>query len=71
MSVSKRSLVSAIKMNKKLRFYCYLWLPLTKGYTNKFTRYVVDLSRIGTIKDVALFLNISWDTVKDIQMNRV
>ena len=32
-----------------------------RSYTNKF------LSRIGTIKDVALFLNISWDTVKDIQ----
>ena len=38
-----------------------------RSYTNKFARYVVDLSRIGTIKDVALFLNISWDTVKDIQ----
>ena len=36
-------------------------------YTNKFARYVVDLSRIGTIKDVAQFLNLSWDTVKDIQ----
>ena len=36
-------------------------------YTNKFARYVVDLSRIGTIKDVARFLNLSWDTVKDIQ----
>lgn len=39
-----------------------------RSYTNKFARYVVDLSRIGTIKDVAMFLNISWDTVKDIQM---
>lgn len=38
-----------------------------RSYTNKFARYVVDLSRIGTIKDVALFLNVSWDTVKDIQ----
>ena len=38
-----------------------------RGYTNKFARYVVELSRIGTIKDVARFLNISWDTVKDIQ----
>ena len=38
-----------------------------RSYTNKFARNVVDLSRIGTIKDVALFLNISWDTVKDIQ----
>lgn len=38
-----------------------------RSYTNKFARYVVELSRIGTIKDVARFLNISWDTVKDIQ----
>lgn len=38
-----------------------------RAYTNKFARYVVDLSRIGTIKDVANFLHISWDTVKDIQ----
>ena len=38
-----------------------------RSYTNKFARYVVDLSRIGTVKDVALFLNISWDTVKDSQ----
>lgn len=38
-----------------------------RSYTNKFARYVVSLSRIGTIKDVAMFLNVSWDTVKDIQ----
>lgn len=38
-----------------------------RSYTNKFARYVICLSRIGTIKDVAQFLNISWDTVKDIQ----
>ena len=38
-----------------------------RSYSNKFARYVVELSRIGTIKDVAQFLNISWDTVKDIQ----
>ena len=38
-----------------------------RGYTNRFARYVVGLSRIGTIKDVAQFLNVSWDTVKDIQ----
>jgi transposase len=38
-----------------------------RSYTNKFARYVVGLSRIGTIKDIAQFLNISWDTVKDIQ----
>jgi transposase len=28
---------------------------------------VVELSRIGTIKDVARFLHLSWDTVKEIQ----
>ena len=38
-----------------------------RSYTNKFARYVAELSRIGTIKDVSLFLNISWDTTKDIQ----
>jgi transposase len=28
---------------------------------------VVELSRIGTLKDVSSFLHISWDTVKDIE----
>ncbi|KAA6315788.1 hypothetical protein EZS27_033805 [termite gut metagenome] len=28
---------------------------------------MVELSRIGTLKDVASFLHISWDTVKGIQ----
>jgi len=36
-------------------------------YTHKFSRLVVELSRIGTIKDVANFLHVSWDTVKEIQ----
>src|SRR5271163_3020204 len=30
-------------------------------------RYVLDLSRLMTIQDVAKLLGISWDTVKDIQ----
>jgi transposase len=38
-----------------------------RTYTNQFARFVVELSRIGTIKDVAAFLHLSWDTVKDIQ----
>jgi transposase len=45
-------------------------LPFVSGkrtYTNQFARFVVELSRIGTIKDVAAFLHLSWDTVKDIQ----
>lgn len=38
-----------------------------RAYTNKLARLVVTLSRIGTIKDIANFLHLSWDTVKDIQ----
>lgn len=38
-----------------------------RSYTNKFARYVIGLFRIGTIKDVAWLLNVSWNTVKDIQ----
>jgi len=38
-----------------------------RGYTNRFSRLVVELSHIGTIQDVGRFLHLSWDTVKDIQ----
>ena len=38
-----------------------------KTYTRAFERYVVELSKLMTIQDVALHLGISWDTVKDIQ----
>lgn len=38
-----------------------------RAYTNRFARLVVELSQMGTIQDVARFLHISWDTVKDIQ----
>ncbi|WP_239056989.1 helix-turn-helix domain-containing protein [Paludibacter sp. 221] len=33
-------------------------------YSSKFKKLVVELSRIGTIKDVANHLHVSWDTVK-------
>lgn len=36
-------------------------------YTKSFERYVLELSRSMTIKDVADHLGISWDVVKDIQ----
>jgi transposase len=35
--------------------------------TNQLSRLVVELSRMGTIKDVAHHLHLSWDTVKEIQ----
>jgi transposase len=38
-----------------------------KHYTRSFERYALDLSRHMTIKDVAEHLQVSWDTIKDIQ----
>jgi len=38
-----------------------------KTYTRQFERFVLELSKLMTIKDVAEHLVISWDTVKDIQ----
>jgi transposase len=38
-----------------------------RTYTKSFERYVLDLSRHMTIKDVACHLGVSWDVVKDIQ----
>jgi transposase len=38
-----------------------------RAYTNQLSRLVIELSRIGTIKDVAHHLHLSWDTVKEIQ----
>jgi len=38
-----------------------------KHYTHALGRYVLELSRHMTIKDVAEHLLLSWDTVKDIQ----
>jgi transposase len=38
-----------------------------KRYTRAFERYVLDLSHHMTILDVAEHLQVSWDTVKDIQ----
>ena len=38
-----------------------------KHYTRAFERYVLELSQHMTIHDVAAHLQVSWDTVKDIQ----
>lgn len=38
-----------------------------RRYTKAFGRYVLDLSRSMTIKDVAIHLGVSWDVVKEIQ----
>jgi transposase len=36
------------------------------SYTKAFEAYVIDLSRLMTIKDIADYLDISWDVIKDI-----
>lgn len=38
-----------------------------RTYTRSFERYVLELSRHMTIKDVAFHLGVSWDVVKEIQ----
>ena len=38
-----------------------------RSYTRAFERYVLELSRLMTIQDIARHLQVSWDTVKDIQ----
>src|SRR3954447_6923543 len=38
-----------------------------RSYTKSFERYALELSRRMTIRDVAIHLNVSWDTIKDIQ----
>ena len=42
-----------------------------KRYTNEFERYVLELSKFATIKDIARHLGISWDVVKDIQKRKL
>jgi transposase len=42
-----------------------------KRYTRSFERYALDLSRHMTIKDVAEHLQVSWDTIKDIQASNL
>ena len=42
-----------------------------KSYTKSFERYVLELSKHMTIKDIANHLNISWDVVKGIQKNKL
>jgi transposase len=38
-----------------------------KRYTRSFERYALELSRLMTIQDVAQHLQVSWDTIKEIQ----
>lgn len=37
-----------------------------RSYTRAFARHVLELTKLMTLKDVAMFLGIGWDCVKDI-----
>lgn len=38
----------------------------SRSYTHRFAKYVVDLLKMATLKDVAALLSIGWDMVKEI-----
>jgi len=38
----------------------------SRSYTHRFAKYVIDLLKVMTIKDVANMLGVSWDTIKEI-----
>ena len=42
-----------------------------KSYTRSFARFVIALSKLMTLKDIADFLNVGWDLVKDIVKSRL
>jgi transposase len=63
-----------LKVARVLCFHCELTrqvkVPFAdpwRTYTHAFERYALDLSRFGTIQDVADHLGVSWDIIKDMQ----
>ncbi len=50
-----------------VRQECVPYKPPHRRYIRAFARYVLDLSRIATIADVARHLGCSWDLVRQIQ----
>jgi transposase len=50
----------------------YIWWPNLsfmagkKRMTRSLIQYILDLMQFGTIRDVALFIGVAWDVVKDI-----
>ncbi len=42
-----------------------------KAYTHSLKRYIVELSPLMTISDMALLLGMTWDTIKDIQKEKL
>ncbi len=54
---------------KKCKYRCWpkpSFMTGKRRMTRSLVNHIIELMRFGTIKAVALFLGISWDTVKDI-----
>lgn len=73
-SIGAKPAFIQLKVPRVLCFECGLVRQVKLGfadpkkrYTRAFERYVLELSRLMTIQDVAKHLGISWDTVKEIQ----
>ena len=49
-----------------IRRICLGIVEHRRSYTRAFARYILDLTRVMTLKDVALLLGIGWDCVKEI-----
>jgi transposase len=72
--IGSKPVLLQLKVPRVLCFACGKVRQVTLGfadpgkhYTRAFERYVLELSRLMTIQDVAKHLQVGWDTVKDIQ----
>jgi transposase len=72
--IGRKSIYIALRVPRVECLYCGIVRQIDIGfadprrtYTKAFERYVLELSRHMTIRDVARHLGISWDMVKDIQ----
>ncbi len=72
--IGKKQIILVVSIQRVLCIVCQSLKQIKLGfahpkkrYTRAFARYVLKLSENMTIQDVARHLNISWDTVKEIQ----
>lgn len=59
------------KQCKQVKFLPLGFAPKKCRYTHSFKRLVLSLTPVMTIKALANYLKVSWDTIKDIQKNHL
>ena len=76
--IGKQATFLELKVPRVLCFHCdkvrqvkINFADPKKHYTRSFERYALELSRHMTIKDVAEHLQVSWDTIKEIQATQL